>query len=646
MAIQDDFSIAVNGDIRWTGTTATYTVLEFHRFLQDYADDAVASGNDLLDITSQTPSDRSTDNIISLINGYNITSTEAEHLYDGSISQNGGNDIWAGLVVVGAVEAGTQLQIVQNNALLTNYWGTGLNADAANNILLRIAVQVRANGASIDGQRLRVQARELGDTYSEFSVTMGLGNNTAAIFTAQDLNNGTLEATIATYDQFTNTEGYQGLDITGDGSNEFYYSQWTVTGGGTTPASPNINDLYEYTKWTQRRGTSTNLHGINGELFRGITHDITYDTLTGTFTENNLLVWGTEFGYDNELSSGLTVGAYYTFATSGAVGRLLALDDNGTTGFCVFAIEPGSGTVVDNDAFTRIDGTANDGATVNSAAKLVDTGAVGGRGLILADQGSTRVFIQLLDGIAPVDNLPIHNATTAGVYDEANNDALVNATITARTISPEFIGTSTGSALIGAYGIGVDPTDTTASDQFFDLDNTLRVPPNNVTFTVSGLVSGEDRVLVGPENGAGGLDLDQLTLQTSLSGATETAVVVTASIPSDTPSTGTIRIQLDSGIYRRVAYTSYTGSTFTIPSTDFSGDNATNPRNVFISYIDEIASGTSANFTTVYSSDRTLFVRVRDGGTAGDLEGIKTFETTATLGAGGGSSTAIRTSDA
>ena len=46
MAIADDFSVAVNGDIRHVSGSTTYTVLQFHRFLQDLADDAQASGND------------------------------------------------------------------------------------------------------------------------------------------------------------------------------------------------------------------------------------------------------------------------------------------------------------------------------------------------------------------------------------------------------------------------------------------------------------------------------------------------------------------------------------------------------------------------------------------------------------------------
>jgi hypothetical protein len=105
-------------------------------------------------------------------------------------------------------------------------------------------------------------------------------------------------------------------------------------------------------------------------------------------------------------------------------------------------------------------------------------------------------------------------------------------------------------------------------------------------------------------------------------------------------------VQLNSGIFRRVPYTSYTGATFTIGATDFTTDNATGGageagNSIFVSYIDKLAAATSESFTGVYLADRSLFARVRDGGGTP----IKTFETTGTLGTGGGSTTAIRTSD-
>lgn len=554
MAIADDISVAVNGDIRYTGAGPTYTVLEFHRFLQDLADNAAAAGDDLLDITSATPSERSTDNIISLLGTYNIDDTLAEYLYDGSISQDGGDELYSGLVVVGSVYSATTLQVVQNNALYDGdapFWGTGLNADPTQNILMRCMIKTRTGGADIDGKKIRVFAREFGDTYAEFEVTMGLGNSVAAIFTNQDLNNQTAAGTVATWATITNTEGYQTIDLDNGAGARPYYSQWNRD-------IYTINQLYERAKWLTRRGTASTVHGMDGELFRGITHQWNYDAeLGGPFTENEHLTWG----------AGATAGE----------GVLIALLDSGVTG---------------------------------------------------------TMWIQLLTGVAPINNMGITGVTSLATCD-------VDGAPTSRSLSSAFLGTSTGSSLIGGFGIGVEAADLTNNDKLFDLTNTQQVPPNWVTFTVSSLISGEDRVLVGPED-AGTFELDQRILNTTLSGAAETAVVVTVAIPADTPTTGVVRIETDSGIYRRVEYTSWTGSTFTIGATDFSGDNATAGNNVFIAYIDMLAAAATTTFTTKYSSDRSLYIRVRDGGGTP----IKTFETAGTLGSSGGSVAAIRTSDA
>lgn len=635
MAIGDDFEVQGDGDIRHVAGTSTYTVLQFHRWLQDLADDAVASGDDLLDITDLTPSERSTDNIITLLGAYNIDDTAAQYLYDGSITQLGGDTLYSGLVVVGSVETGTELQIVQNNTVLTSYWGTGLNADAAANILLRIMVKTRDAGADIDGKRIRVQAREFGDTYSEFSATLGQGNSTAAIFTGVDLNNQTAAGTVGAW-TITNTEGYQGLDVDGNSVNEFYYSQWDR-------GSQSINDLYEYTKWIQRRGTAQTIHGLNGFLFRGITGQFDYDTESNAFTEDDIIAWGTSFAYDGETGAGLVVGDRVENTTQSGAGTVVYVQDAGTTGTVVIARDTTTPAWADNDVITKV---ANAGGGVLTAGSVTVQGTVsdntasGGTAKVLAllDSGTTgTVWFQLLTGSNPVNNLPVYQQGDTGVR------GLVNGTVTARTVSPAFIGQSTGSAIIGAFGIGIQPADLTASDLLFDLTNTPRTPPNNVQFTVGGLVSGEDRVLVGPESG-GTLNVAQFTLDVALTGASETTINVNTAIPTDTPASGTVRVELNNGVYKRVPYSSWTGDTFTItvgPEDDFTAGNASIGNNVFISYIDTLASSTSASFTSVYLSDRSLFIRVRDGGASP----IKTFETTGTLGSAGGSTTAIRTSD-
>lgn len=565
MTIFDDFEVdRTTGNIRHTSGSSTYTVLEFHRYLQDLADDAAAAGDDELDITDVTPSERATDNIITLVNGFNIDDTASQFLYDGSITQDGGDTMYAGIVVVGIVESGTQIQCIQNNTVLTSFWSTGINADVTENIISRMLIKVKTGGAFINNGRLRFQAREYGDTYSEFALTAGEGNNVAAIFTADDLNNETASGTVAAW-TITNTEGYNGIDVNADTVDEYYYSEWD-------PGIQSINDLYEYGKYLTRRGTSSTLYGLNGFLFRGITHSLSYDNEAGgPFTQNEVISWGT----------GATAGS----------GRLLAFDDNGATG---------------------------------------------------------DMWIQLLTGVAPVNNLQITGATSSATAD-------VNGTPVQRTISQvNFLGSSTGTSLIGAYGVGVIQAVLTASDSLTDLTGTAVTPPNTVTFTVGGLVSGEDRVFVAPWDGTtvdgqGNPvpDVGQLALSGSLTGAAVSSVVVSTSIPSDTPASGTIRVVNDDGYEVRLPYTSWAGSTFTLTGTfDFSGNNetesATTGNDVYITYIDKLATGTTETFTVLYNANRNLVVRVRDGG----VSPIKTFITSAILTSAGGSTTAIRTSDA
>lgn len=640
MAIGDDFSVAVNGDIRHVSGTDNYTVLELHRWLQDLADDAVASGNDLVDITSDTPSDRSTDNIITLLGSYNVDDDAVQFLFGGSISQTGGNTVYSGLRVLGAVNNGnTQLEVVQDGALYdspTPFWGDqssgGYNGNAASGILMRVMIKSRDNGADIDGKRIRVQARHWGDTYDFFNVTLGQGESVAAIGTTPDAQNDTLQGTVTAYSHVTNTEGFQAIDLNNGNGGREYYSQWTY---GANTSGDGLKGIWEFIKDLTGNGTSKTIHGLNGEFFLGVTHSWLYDTeLSGPFQEDETIAWGTTFDYDGEASGPFTLGEYVTIGSSGAAGKLVYLDDQGLTGTMKVALENTSITLLDDDVITGL----SSGATASINGAITDNGQSGGTGIILAldDDGVTgNFYIQLLSGVAPVDNLEV-----IGITSDAT--ALVNGAPTSRTVPKIFLGSYTGT-LIGAYGIGVVPGNLTASDSLEDLSGTTQVPPNNVTFTVSGLVSGEDRVLVGPRN-AGILQKDQDTINAALTGASETSIVVASAIPADTPAAGDIRVQLDNGVRREQPYTSYAGSTYTIPSTDYSGaDEAALANEVFIAYIDELAAAATAAFTTIYGgADRDLFVRVRDGG----VSPIKTFEAPATLSSSGGSVAAIRTADA
>jgi len=152
------------------------------------------------------------------------------------------------------------------------------------------------------------------------------------------------------------------------------------------------------------------------------------------------------------------------------------------------------------------------------------------------------------------------------------------------------------------------------------------------------------------EKHASNLDINftQMALNATYSATNVTTISVNA-IPSDTPlgpvTEGSLRIQRDDGLYSLHRYSSFDTGTddFTIPTTDFSGNNATSGNNAFIGYLDYTASGTSDTFAYVYdAADRTHFMRVRDGGATP----IKTAEGQGDMTTTGGTISVNRIADA
>lgn len=722
MAMVDaDWTIdRATGNIRYigddhTGAAPSYaTVIQFHRWIQAFADDEAFTGDDEHDIIDRNATDRSTDNIITLIDHtatsgvrYNVDATAIEHLYDGTIIQGSGSnqERWDGIVNFGPANA--HIQIIQDGAVLSDdFWNYGheagthtgaanaavltdstlgattdefvgytiknitdgsqalitantattvtgilyggtdndwdigdvhhiavpLNGDSAQGISHRFLIKTRDLGVDIDRRRLIGTTRRYYNTYGEFKINgTSQGNNVLALSDSNDLNNNTAWATINALADITNTEGLRLIDISGDGTDEEYYSEWDR-------GANSINTFYEYLKLQSADSTAGTLNSLNGENFRGITHSYAYDTETGTnFTTNDVGCWGTNIVFTG--GSGTAVlgeEIYEDTATPVWKGRIVGIDDNTGTGSLVVDIE--SGTVTTAETFSTTNGFAG---TVSGTPTAQNSA---GRGIFYAvdDDGTTgNMYIQILAGVAPVNNTRIFfgNATAdvARFHD-------VNVTITERTISTPFVGISTGSALIGSYGLGLQAADTAAADTYFDLGNNPINPPNTVTFTASGFISG-DYVLCTEDN-SGDINFTQMTSDTSLVGAAVTAVSV-VSIPSDTPlSAGTkggIRVERDNGLYSLHRYTSFSTATndFTIPSHDFSTNNATTPFNVFVSYLDLVTAATSEQFSYVYSSGRTHFLRVRDGGATP----IKNAETTGVMTDTGGSASVNRIDD-
>lgn len=239
----------------------------------------------------------------------------------------------------------------------------------------------------------------------------------------------------------------------------------------------------------------------------------------------------------------------------------------------------------------------------------------GGTALLLAldDNGTDgTLYCQRMTGDAPSDNDTITGGTSSAT-------ANVNGTPTTRLIINNLVGTFTGSAFNPANaGITLEAADATAADLFTDLTGTQQQPPDNQVGAVN--TSAGNTIILGPWDGSSTdaqgnavIDYDFFTLNTALTGAAETSVVVNTAIPSWVPQDTYLRITTDGGVRLLVQASSWTGSTFTIPSTDFSGDNASVSNGVTATPIDEVAASGTTSFTGIYASDQQMAGVVLNG---------------------------------
>lgn len=642
-----DWTITRNGaalDVRYVGdahagTAPTYvTTIELHRALGDFADQEQDSGDDELSIIDQTPSDRGgADTNITLLNGCNLTDADIEHIYDGSITQDGGDTIYDGIQCFGN---SSSIQVIQNGARITNdFWNEPKMKTAVSDSLSstthRFLIKVRENGYDIDGRRLLGTQRVLGTVYTEFLIGGGTnrGNNTLALTANTDGNNQTATGTIATWDTIANqVEGFIGISI--GGTSYDFYSRWT-------DGSQSKNDLYERAKWIQTeeagaRDADQIIYGLDGDIFRGITHEIDVDTPTGTFsmTSAEEITWSGGTGSITAFAdAGDSTKVTVTSAAHGkAEGDIMII--TGTTNYNgTFAISN-----VTTNTFDIVDTWVADDATGSWDHQL-------GKGQLLAINhatAATKLWMQLLSGVVPTDGDVITGGTSGATV-------AMNTTITSRLIPACFIGTSTGTAINpGAFGIGILSGDLTQNDKVVDLTNTERTPPNNVTYSVNNTIAGD--YVITSNNAGGDFDFTQLSITNAEVGAAVTSIQFDETISSDTLRPGgTIRVQQVNGSYRRIAYTSITTTSITddtinFASLDFSGvgQGLAIGGNAFITYIDRVATGTTETATYVYASDRTMFTRVRNATPGSE---IKTFETTSLVSSGGGSSTVGRIDD-
>jgi hypothetical protein len=263
MAIQDDFSVASNGDVRHISGTTVYSALALHAWLQDLADNAAAGGDDDLSILSPNPSkldgprDAAVASRLNLINGFNIDDTAAQFINFGSIKQANGDVLYSGLKTIGGIAASSPMYVVQNGTKLTKFWGNGH---------IQVMVKARTGGALIDSGLVRVFSRKFGQTYSDFEVDLSAGGeNSAAITTSVDgsmaLSEGAVAALVS---KVSIAVGDTTQDLGNGNGGKLYKGTITLSGGCT------VQEAYQVLQYLTREDSAATINSTPGWRYRAL----------------------------------------------------------------------------------------------------------------------------------------------------------------------------------------------------------------------------------------------------------------------------------------------------------------------------------------------------------------------------------------
>lgn len=640
----DTFTGSITGDGTLNGLVhnRAYSPLELHRLLSDLNDDEDIWDDDDLSRVDPTPSGKDTDEIVNLLSNMVIDDTIAKHMYGGSISQNGGDTLYSGLdVQVTSPDSDTRPVIIQydqatgTDVVITDYWKNAYMPDSIAGGI-RILRKTRDDGVDIDGKRVRGALLKFNYNYFFGGTTLGTASTALALFTSSDGNNQTAEGTVAgaPYSTIVETEGYQTIDYNnGNGATPFGYK--------IDYGSASALQTYERTKWIQRENSAETLFGRAAQLYTGINLNFDYDVQSGTFTEDEIVVWGTEIVYSGQTTN-LQVGEVVTFDVTGATGRLLYMDDNVATGTLIFAME---GTIQPTAADAMTGVTSGGDGDVDTVVNNTNAG----RGLLVAfDDTGDKLYLQLITGLVPLDNQEVYGHTS-NAYASVNEASGVDT----RTINNQYFGIFTGTNFQTNFGLGTDATDAIVGDKLRNLLDVVQEPPNNQQGVVDKLEI-DDAVLCYPWDGTSydansqaEPDYDEAQLTVALvSGVTTIVNVGTGNIPDNTPQSGYLRIERDSdNNMDLVEYSSHDGDDeYTLVGTAPSAAAIGN--DVMRALIDEVViSGTSLSYTAVKGAGSTqVTIFVKNGGV---LNGpIKPYHTTATFGSNGFLASASRISDA
>ena len=285
------YKVAASGAITFVTGTNTFHVKWINRALQKIAWDFIISGDDEVNMSFPNPSKEEALGKIVTLNdhttdfsvNYTVTDVVMEQHFGGSVSQNGGADIYYGLIVLGKNSTPLPLKIIQNDVELTSHWGNGKN-QTDSNTLLRVMIKGRDTGADIDNLLVHVKASTWLETYAVWGTGLALGESVASITTDADPQNTTALGTVQAYG-ISKSEGYNLLDLDNNGDKP-YLGEWSYSPQSSKKA------LYEFVKAILVDGSTDTLYGVDGDLWTGRLYDCVISTGTGIWVQNETLSWG------------------------------------------------------------------------------------------------------------------------------------------------------------------------------------------------------------------------------------------------------------------------------------------------------------------------------------------------------------------
>ncbi|MEK7522134.1 MAG: hypothetical protein AAB569_00995 [Patescibacteria group bacterium] len=663
--ISDDFTIDyVNKRVYHSSGTTIYTVNELYSYLMDTFDE-LAQMDDTIPMSAQTPTE------YTLINSWFMDDTSFKYLKTGAVQTSG----WT--------SGGVRIKAYDGSGA-----GVGFVAGDIGKVITETdtgqtgTILFYDEGTATEIGYVWIRPTTGSDTFADVNSAYTVASSTAAgIFTAASSSGENLWSNIYTLGSIEEDDS-QLIYIEQNGSRIFSGSEWWPLAG-----TRHIDVLIKVKEaGTEINGAQITVFlrhypsGGNADLYDHFGIDLTAGgrnavPLATSPDLNNTTATATVSGY-SDVTVAFVNGTLTYSATSGAFTNLESVSQavSGATGiFLKQTTITGAGTMTlgnvvgtFNNTNVITGGTSAKTATSSSTlteaytmAKAFTQGTDYNYSVVIGC--ATRVLSQTYEYLKYLTRIGstftmyptataqggavTHTTKQGQLYIRAHEDNQTSPTNTYSPVKASPFGTFAGGKFFGAQGVWIESM--AAADvqnyQLIDATGATRTPPNQQAITITNLLSG-DRVAV--FRTTSGTTINK-AVYTAAAGNTigNSTFVVNETIPSDTPTSGSIRIvdTSDTSATREVryTYTSWSVSTFSGVSPTLDRSYTATDDTAYVPFIDTTAASTSQAVTVVYSADRTILLRVRRKAATAILP----FETTGTFGSTGYSTSAIRTTD-